>query len=136
MVKGINVEFVSNDESPHNWQWINTKILMPDGSWLTEDKGRKVDLVKVCAKNLQWHETHDYFYFTRSGVNQSCRAQISVYEWRWTYKPTGQIKISRRLRIRFSEPIGATECTGCDHEMLPDETPLQTLRRMEKERTF
>lgn len=130
------------DENPDHWEWIRTSILMPDGSWATEDKTRTIDTIEIRRLNQHWHEKHHYLYVTCHGINQSCMAYIRVEEREWIHKPTGHRKIVKDIGVDFQQELG-TEAgswkggvVGCSYEMFPDETPVQTLRRMEKERTF
>jgi hypothetical protein len=130
------------DENPEHWDWIRTSLLMPDGSWATEDKTRKVDTIEIRRLDQHWHEKHHYLYINCYGENQSCMAEIRVEEREWLHKPTGKTKIKRDISVEFDGELGTQAgswkggVVGCSHEMLPGETPLQTLRRMEKERTF
>jgi len=113
---------------------------MPDGSWFTD----KVDgdSYKLRSNLEQWHEKHSYIYFTRSGKVQSTIATISVEDRRWKHIPTGKIKYARDIEVEFADELGSEAGSwkggtiGCSYEMLPDETPLETLRRMEKTRSF
>lgn len=142
MVQGIHCEQLPKDENPDNWKFVYLKILMPDGSWLTDDRSAGIDTIEIRRENKQWFEVHPYLYFTRHGNNQSCSAKIWVEERSWLHIPTGKTKIKRDIEVEFSEELGTEAgsweggCIGCSYEMLPGETPLQTLRRMEKERSF
>jgi hypothetical protein len=50
--------------------------------------------------------------------------------------------VSTTLDVKFDDEVGERSGSwkggtiGCSYEMLPNETPEQTLRRMEKEREF
>jgi hypothetical protein len=50
--------------------------------------------------------------------------------------------VQRTISVDFSDEVGERSgswkggCTGCAYEMKPDETPWQTLMRMERERKF
>jgi len=130
------------DDDPNNWDWVRTSLLMPDGSWATEDKTKQIDLIEIKRLNQQWYEKHHYLYITRHGNNQSCMAQIRVEEREWVHKPTGNRKIKRDIDVQFENELGTQAgswkggVVGCSFEMLPNETPLETLRRMELTRTF
>lgn len=133
---------MDKDQNPENWEWLRTSILMPDGTWATEDKNRTVDTLEIRRQNLHWHEQHHYLYINCYGVNQSCMATIHVEEREWLHKPTGRHKIAKDISVDFDGELGIQAgswkggAVGCNYEMKEDETPLQTLRRMEKEKSF
>lgn len=137
-----NLSSLQKDENPDNWEWLRTSLLMPDGSWATEDKNRKVDLLEIQKSKSHWHEQHHYLYIDCYGRNQSCMCTIHVEEREWLHKPSGKHKISRDISVDFDGELGTQAgswkggTVGCNYEMRDDETPLQTLRRMEKERSF
>lgn len=87
-------------------------------------------------------ETHDYEYRLNSGVIQQVKATIykESREWRRPWLPWRQYQES--IEIEFSDEVGERTgswkggCIGCGYDMLPGETPLQALRRMEGERSF
>lgn len=90
-------------------------------------------------------KVYDYEYQLKSGVVQQRTAAVHVdrMEWRARWWPIIPIKkISTSIWVNFNEEIGEETgswkggCTGCGYEMLPGETPLITLRRMECERKF
>lgn len=88
-----------------------------------------------------------YTYTLRNGEVQKTTAKFYVdeLEWRWRiFHPfaIGPKKVLRCISVEFTESIGEGVGSwkggtyGCGYEMLPNETPLETLRRMEKERKF
>lgn len=134
---------------PWEMDWVRTSKLRVDGTWYDETyKTRlpwkeKQELEK--SQNL-WEKTLPYQYQLRSGEIQNVEATISVEErewrWRWFKWLPFPRKISKTIDIRFSAEVGEETgswkggCTGCGYKMLPNETPVQCLRRMEKERSF
>jgi hypothetical protein len=89
----------------------------------------------------------EYKYTRRNGEVQVRTAKFYVgeREWRWRiFHPfaIGPKKVHRSISVEFSDEVGERTgswkggCTGCGYDMLPGETPLDTLRRMEKERKF
>lgn len=50
--------------------------------------------------------------------------------------------VNKSIEIQFNDEVGEDTgswkggCIGCGYNMLPNETPEMTLRRMEKERIF
>ena len=91
-------------------------------------------------------EYHPYRYVLKNGTVQDRDATIygDEREWRWkwfTWLPWPN-KISRCISVEFSDEVGERTGSwkggtiGCDYEWRHDETMLQALRRMEKERKF
>ena len=87
-------------------------------------------------------ETHPYTYTLRSGEVQRRTATIKLESRRWTRFWLPWHKVSRAIDITFSDEVGERSgswkggCIGCGFELLPSETPLQALRRMEATRKF
>jgi hypothetical protein len=88
-----------------------------------------------------------YRYVRRNGEVQEVTAKyyVNEREWRWRiFHPfaIGPKKVSRCISIDFDKEVGEGSgswkggCVGCSYEMLPGETPEQTLRRIERERRF
>lgn len=93
-------------------------------------------------KILTEHETHPYVYTLRSGKVQNRQATIKVETRRWQRWWLPFRRVSRTIDVRFDDEVGERTgswkggCIGCSYEMLPNESPLDTLRRMERERKF
>ena len=87
-------------------------------------------------------EEHPYRYFLRSGEVQIRTATINAESRRWTRWWLPREKVHKSINVMFDAEVGERTgswkggCIGCGYEMKPGETPLQTLRRMERERTF
>lgn len=88
-----------------------------------------------------------YVYTTRSGgvQNRIATFYVGEREWRWRiFHPfaIGPKKVHRSISVEFNESVGENidswkgGCFGCGYDMLPNESPLETLRRMERERKF
>ena len=118
------------------------QVLRADGSWVPfvgswerdkEPDGRK-------------EESFPYRYVLKSGEVQNRTATVSVErrEWRqkWLRWCPWFAKKSQYIEIQFSNEVGEETgswkggCVGCAYDMLPGESPEQTLRRMEQERKF
>ena len=133
-------------DMPWNLDWIRTSAMTVDGKWLHETrKNRNMEFWNDEKwKDQLFTETYPYTYITKDGDVQNCLATIKVQEreWRWTWfkwlKWTQ--KIRKEIDISFSEEMGERKgswkggTTGCSYRMLRDETPYQTLKRMEIER--
>ena len=87
-------------------------------------------------------ESHPYAYTLRSGEVQHRTATIRPESRRWTRWWLPFRMVRRSIDIEFSDEVGERSgswkggCLGCSYEMKPGETPLETLRRMERERVF
>lgn len=90
-------------------------------------------------------KSFDYTYRLKNGTIQNRIATVYVdrMTWRarwWPIIPRQKVRTS--IDVNFNEEVGEKTgswkggCIGCGYEMLPFETPEQTLRRMESERKF
>jgi hypothetical protein len=136
---------------PWNYEWLRTSRLLKDGSWLNEKRGdRKKGIEsnwwKEETQEKLWKETHPYTYVLKNGTVQNRMATIKVEqrEWRpkWFMWTSLFKKISTDIDIEFDGEVGERTGSwkggtlGCGYNLLPNETPLECLRRMEKEREF
>jgi len=93
-------------------------------------------------KVLTTPEEHPYTYTLRSGEVQHRTAVIKAETREWTRYWLPFRLVKKTIDITFSDEVGERSGSwkggviGCGYEMKPNETPLQTLRRMEIERTF
>lgn len=132
--------------APWSWQWFRTSYLRKDGSWEHEFKGDKRVLHRDSWDELWWSETHPYTYTLRSGVVQHRNATIKVSEreWRWhwfkwlSYPSKTRTTVDVTFDGEVGEGTGSWKggTLGCSYELKRGDTPLQTLRRMERERKF
>lgn len=131
---------------PWIYQWVRTSKLRKDGTWEHETKGNRKDFYKDSWKKIIWEESYNYNYVLESGKVQERLAAIKVTEteWRWHwFKWLGfPKKIKQFIDISFNDEVGERTgswkggALGCGYELLKHETPLECLRRMEKERKF
>lgn len=120
------------------WKWHRTSVLLKDGTWLHDLEGNRIEIREQGQEF--WSETHPYRNVTQNGREQLCNATIQVWEreWRWN----GVSKIDKDIDVSFDKELGREAgswkggVVGCSYEIKEGETPLQTLRRMEKERQF
>lgn len=128
------------------WDWgscVEHDVLNEAGQFVPEKRNEKYE-----AADGRKTESFPYVY-NNGGEIQNVTATVYVdrMEWRWriTHRlpfKIGPKKVSTSICVSFSEAIGAGVhtwkggTTGCGYEMLPGETALQTLRRMERERVF
>lgn len=133
---------------PWALEWYRTSYLLVDGSWWTERRGKKLDfkVKRSLLDHKAWEHHYPYRYKLKSGEVQQrmARVRVNVWEWRRRWLPwtSAFAKVQRSIDVEFSDEVGERTGTwkggtiGCGYEMLPGESALQTLRRMERERTF
>lgn len=131
---------------PWEWDWVRTSNLRKDGTWEHETKGNSKDFYKDEWKDVIWNESYPYTYVLKSGVVQNVMATVKVEEREWRWKglkwSSYPSMIRKTISIEFSEEVGERKgswkggTVGCGYTLLPHETPLECLRRMEKERKF
>lgn len=124
---------VANSEE----NWIN---------WIHETKGRRVDTWKDEVKSLLWKREYSYHYILKSGKGQARIATVGVLEREWRMRWLTWIplfnKVSRSIDVEFNDEVGERTGSwkggtlGCGYELRQGESPIQCLRRMEKERIF
>lgn len=129
-------------------------VFFQDGLHLHWGKchGMRTDPMKIIQMPWGWRhrkhevlgepETHAYRYNLRSGEVQERTATIKPERRIWTRPWLPYKKERRYIDVEFSAEVGERSgswkggCTGCSYEMLPTDTPLTALRRMETERKF
>ena len=146
---------------PWAWEWVRTSYLLKDGTWLDELRSDRPAIngksphktnfdhwqaIRAIREEREWTETHPYRYTLRSGQVQECEATIAVQQaecrWRWLLWCPWFGRISKAIDIRFSAEVGERAGSwkggtiGCGYSLAEGETPLQCLRRMERERKF
>lgn len=132
---------------PNAYEWVRTSTLLKNQMWLHETKGNRKDWkYHKETEDILWKESHPYQYTLRDGEVQNVTATIGVSErewrWRWFKWLPFPRRISKTIDVDFSEEVGEERGSwkggtlGCGYEMLADETPVECLRRMEKERKF
>jgi len=117
-----------------------------------KDRGGRDD--PSIAIHMPWHwrhrehkiltepEIHPYHYTLKSGIIQERTATINVESRLWTRWWIPMRLFKKTIDVNFNDQVGERTGSwkggtlGCGYDMLPDETPLQTLRRMERERKF
>lgn len=126
---------------------IRTSKLLKNGEWFHEP--RKIDwkeLEALRAKQDFYSESFPYQYKLKSGEIQNVTATVTVEEREWRQRWLRWTKhfanVSKTIHVEFSAEVGEETGSwkggtiGCGYKMQPAETPLECLRRMEKERKF
>ena len=133
--------------SPFSLDWVRTSYLKKDNTWENEYKGNRKDYYdKEKWKDVLFEETYPYVYTLKNGQVQEREATIRVdeREWRmrWFKWLSFTKKVIKTIDVEFNDEVGERSGSwkggtiGCSYEMLPNETPYECLKRMEKERKF
>lgn len=114
----------------HDWH----RLQLPDGTWIPysyDDRDRA------------YSEKHGFRYVLNSGKVQHREAKCFVEERQWHRKWFPFLKMNKRvIDVSFSDEVGERTgswkggTVGCSYDLLPSETIVECLRRMEKERKF
>lgn len=131
-----DIPFITKD-------WVRTSILLKDDTWEHETKGNKKDFYKDEYKQKQKSWTYDYTD-KYDGEIIPTTIYVDEREWRpkWLKWTSLFAKTRRTIDVHFSKEVGKEKgswkggCTGCGYELLPNENPLDCLKRMERERKF
>lgn len=131
---------------PWSWDWIRTSNLRIDGTWETEGPGNHKSFYEDRWREVILYESYPYTYILKNGMVQNRIATIKTEErewrWRWFMWLKYPRQISRNIAIDFNDEVGEETgswkggTTGCVYSLKKAETPLECLRRMEKERKF
>jgi hypothetical protein len=120
---------------------IKTEVRRPDGTWV-----KKVASYDRGEPDQREEFVFSYLYPLRNGETQERTATVYVerMEWRqrWLKWCPFFAKKRQSIEVEFSDEVGERSgswkggCIGCGYGMKPGESAEQTLRRMERERTF
>ncbi len=124
-------------------EWVRTSILLKDDTWEHERPGDKKALYNDEWKQKQavWHYNYVDQY---DGAIIPTTIYVEEREWRpkWLTWTKLFATVNRTIDVHFSDEVGRKKgswkggCMGCGHDMLPNEEPLDCLKRMEVERVF
>lgn len=131
---------------PWDLTWVRTSLLLKDQkSWAHETKGNRMEFYndEWKSKDLVFIETHPYID-NHDGKTVQATIRVEEREWRhralkWTNVFS---KTRKTIEVEFSAEVGKEKgswkggCVGCSYDILPNETPLECLKRMELERVF
>ncbi len=131
---------------PWQFDWVRTSVLLKDGGWVHETKGARKDFWKDEWKDMFLSNVVPYKYVLKSGEIQDRLATITQAEREWRWHGFKWLPFPRMVRkvieVNFNEEVGERSGSwkggtlGCSYELLPSETPIDCLRRMERERKF
>lgn len=129
---------------PWNTHWVRTSYLQKDGSWIHFDKNTPDRYNK--NESNSWTKTYPYTYVLKNGTVQNREAKVTVEEREWRMNWLRWIPfikiVHKSIDVEFNDEVGEGSGSwkggtiGCGWTMKKGETPLECLRRMEKERKF
>jgi hypothetical protein len=143
---------------PWDYEWFSTEILEHKANlpglaktvWMESraDRGKR-DVFEAMRKSdvfkKQVSETYDYAYTRKNNEVQQCKATVFVERrtWRMKWWPLLPFKLVRTsIDVHFDDEVGEGigswkgGTVGCGYDLKDGETPLECLRRMERERKF
>lgn len=131
-----HIPFITTD-------WVRTSILLKDDTWEHEGNGNHKSFYNDEWKERQKSWTYDYTD-KYDGTVIPTTIYIEEREWRpkWLKWTSLFAKVKRTIDVHFSQEVGKEKgswkggCVGCSYDLLPNETALECLKRMEKERKF
>lgn len=132
---------------PWIFEWYRTSYFMNDSEWEHEYKERRIhDVHSEEFNNRKFRQKESYTYVLSKGEVQNRIATVTVEEREWRRKWLMWTSLFNRVRttiaVDFNDEVGERSGSwkggtlGCGYELLPKETPLMCLRRMERERKF
>lgn len=127
---------------PWDFTFIRHDVRRPDGSWAKFIGSWEKD----AGTDGRWQAEYPYRYTLKSGEIQERTATVFVErrEWRWKCLKWLPLFAKKRVSIdvEFSDEVGERTgswkggCIGCGWDLRKGESPLEALRRMERERVF
>ena len=128
-------------------EWFRTSILLKDGTWEHEFQNKRLGERNKEFWKDEWKEKQaswNYNYTDYDGTVVLTTIYLEEIEWRpkWFQWTNMFALVRRRINVNFSSEIGKEKNSwkggviGCTHDLLPNEAPLDCLKRMEKERKF
>lgn len=123
------------------WVWVRSSILLNNDTWEHETKRKKNNFYEDKWQAIRKSWNYDY---TDSSDGQIIPTTIYVKESEWRPKWLEWTKlfarVCREIDIYFSLECGSEKNSykggviRCSYKLLPNEHPLDCLKRMEKER--
>lgn len=129
---------------PWSYKWHRTSYLLKNGNWIHESKKHPIpDRWDDSFKEKLWSEVYPYTNVCESGTIDNVNALVRVEERQWRMRWLPFIRRTEKtIDVNFSSEVGRGKgswkggVVGCGWVMKKGESPLDALRRMEKERTF
>lgn len=128
------------------WVFHRKWVLMANGEWEEDKAAFRMDVTSrewiASRKKVEAHghkETHPYAYTTGDGCVHKFHATLIVEKWEWRPRWLKWCPLfsdgTQEIEVQFSEGGPGRwkgKVVGLHCEMKPGETPLDTLRRMER----
>jgi len=123
--------------------WIRTSILLKNDTWEHETRGNYKEFY-----NQEWKDKQKVFHYDFTDKYDGEIIPTTFYveqrEWRRKWLEwTSLFSIVRTsIDVHFSKEVGSRKGSwkggtiGCGYEILKNETPMDCIKRMEKERKF
>lgn len=137
---------------PWDYAWVRTSVLLSDGNeWWHETKhnrkkyGEDATVVgsSEWIENNKWKSTHEYVdSYDQTVVLATISVKEREWRQRWLSWTRLFAKISKDIDIEFDQEVGKSKgswkggCLGCGYKMRTGESPIECLKRMERERKF
>lgn len=133
---------------PWMFHHCRTEVMLEDGSFVAYERYQRGSLRAAEEPAKMYRLSLPYEYRLKWGATQSVTATITAERrsWCWRAWPFKLFRWPSKVRtaidVQFSEEVGEQRgswkggVVGCGYELLPNETPVECLRRMERERVF
>ncbi len=150
----LNLYFGSWDKTiylPWMWTWKSTEYLTQDMKVVVYKETIKNRLGFFTGGSFEIEEgikkllskSEPYVYHLKNGAIQHRTATYNVERRTWTWRWIPFIKkVNTSIDVSFNDEVGEKSGSwkggtiGCSYHLLKNETPLEALKRMEKERKF
>lgn len=124
-------------------EWVRTSLLLKDGSWEHETRKERKTFYHDHWKKRRKEWKYDYKDFYDGEIIPSV-IHVQEREWRpkWLTWTTLFATKRRTIEVNFSRECGERKGSwkggviGCGYNLLPNEDPLECVKRMERERKF
>lgn len=129
-------------------EWVRTSILLKDDTWEHEFQNEKLGQKNKQFWSDEWKQKQKSWTYDYTDKYDGEVIPTTIYvderEWRpkWLKWTKLFAKTRRTIDVHFSKECGKRKGSwkggtiGCGYELLPNETPLDCLKRMEIEREF
>lgn len=131
---------------PWDYTWVRTSAMLKDQTFEHSTSQCRKHFYEEIWHNKLWCGQYVYTHVLKNGKVQERFATIRVeeMEWRqrWLKWTSKFAKVRKYIKVNFSNEVGERSGSykggtiGCSYELLPKETPLACLRRMELNRKF
>lgn len=139
-------------DMPWSWEWYRTSRLLDDLTWYHETKKNRKkyrDLTNNEYGTYDWIEKNKWkdtvpYVDNYDGTVVNATISVEEREWRmkWLYWCPFFNKVHTDLDVQFDKEVGSRKgswkggTVGCGYKLLPNETPYECLKRMERDREF